>query len=221
MAQTAPMARFRLSDLTQSFRDPMFVRYCFICLILYTVMSQLMSTLSVFAVEWAGLTKIQLGWIYSLNGLMVVFLQFPIVRILAPYRMTSALIAGSILYGVGYGMMGFGGGFAGMMIAMFIVTMGEIVTTPASMNLVANFSNESNRGRYMGVFGLFNSFGWSIGPLVGGVLLDVATGRPLMVWTTIAGLAFTAAIGFLDLRRRIDVATDRTAEVSTARTVTA
>jgi MFS family permease len=73
----------------------------------------------------------------------------------------------------------------------------------------------------MGVFGLFNSFGWSIGPLVGGVLLDVATGRPLLVWGAIAGLAFLAAIGFRDLRGRIDLVTDRTAQTPTVRAATA
>jgi len=221
IAPVAPTGRFHLIDLGHAFSNRIFVRYCLVCLILYTVMSQLMSTISVFVVEWAGLSKVELGTLYSLNGLMVVFLQFPIVRVLAPFRMTSALIAGSVLYAAGYGMMGFGGGLWGMMAAMFVVTMGEIVTTPASMNLVSNFSGELDRGRYMGIFGLFNSFGWSIGPLVGGVLLDLATGRPLLLWGAIAALALVAALGFGDLRRRINLITDRTTETSAVRPVTA
>jgi MFS family permease len=221
VAPVGPTPRFRLGDLGEAFRDTMFLRHCVTCLVLYMVMSQLMSTLSVYAVEGAGISKVQLGTIYSLNGFMVVFLQFPVVRLLAPHRMTTALVVGSVLYGVGYGSMGFGGGFAALMASMFVVTMGEIVTTPASLNLVASFSNDSNRGRYMGAFGLFNSFGWSIGPLVGGVLLDLALGRPLVLWGTIGGLAFLAAQGFRDLRRRIDTAIDRAEESPAAQAATA
>ncbi len=218
---TAPLARFGFEELGQALRDGTFVRYCVISLVLFTVMSQLISTLSVYAVTWAGITKLQLGALYTLNGLMVVFLQFPVVRILASYRMTTALVFGSILYGLGYGMMGLGQGFALLLIAMFVVTTGEIVTTPASMNLVANFSSPELRGRYMGVYGLFNSFGWSIGPLIGGVLLDLASKRAMFLWGPIGGLALLAAAGFWDLRRRVDGAMDRNFEGAAAETATA
>jgi MFS family permease len=152
---------------------------------------------------------------------MVVFLQFPAVRLIGAMRLTSALSLGAVLYGVGYGMMGLGSGFLLIAVAMFVTTAGEIVATPPSLNLVANFSGESTRGRYMGVFGLFNSFGWSIGPLVGGVLLDLARGRPMLLWGTITGIALLAAIGYLDVRRRIDLATDRNTETLDARAAVA
>jgi MFS family permease len=147
---------------------------------------------------------VELGTLYALNGFMVVFLQFPVVRALARYRMTTALIAGSVLYAAGYAMMGLGKSLPLFFAAMFVVTAGEIVTSPASLNLVASLSTEEMRGRYMGVFGLFNSFGWSIGPLVGGILLDIAARRSMLVWGPIACLTLLAAVGYADLRRRID-----------------
>ena len=131
------------------------------------------------------------------------------------FRLTTAMVAGSLLYVLGYWMMGLGSSFALLAAAMFVVTSGEIVASPASMNLVANFSSDDARGRYMGVYGLFNSFGWSVGPLVGGVLLDVAKGQPLLLWGPIAGLMLLAAIGYWDLRRRIDPATDQNKEGAT------
>ncbi len=208
-----PGRGFELSSIGATLRDRPFLRYCLITLIFFTVMAQLMSTLSVYVVEWARHTQVELGILYTLNGLMVVFLQFPVVRLLAPFRLTTAMIVGSLLYVVGYGMMGMGSDLALLAAAMFVVTSGEIISSPASMNLVANFSNDRVRGRYMGVYGLFNSFGWSIGPLVGGVLLDVATGRPLLLWGPIAGLMFLATLGYWDLRHRIDPATDQNKEV--------
>jgi MFS family permease len=221
MGPTATGPGFGLREIAMTLRDRVFLRYCLVSLVLYTVMAQLIATLSVYAVEWAGLTKVQLGFIYALNGLMVVFLQFPAVRLIGAMRLTSALSLGAVLYGVGYGMMGLGSGFLLIAVAMFVTTAGEIVATPPSLNLVANFSGESTRGRYMGVFGLFNSFGWSIGPLVGGVLLDLARGRPMLLWGTITGIALLAAIGYLDVRRRIDLATDRNTETLDARAAVA
>ena len=218
---TAPLARLGLEELGQALRDAVFVRYCVISLVLFTVMAQLISTLSVYAVQWAGISKVQLGALYTLNGLMVVFLQLPVVRWLQPYRLTTALVAGSILYAVGYSMMGLGSGLAFLAMAMFVVTMGEIVTTPASMNLVANFSSVELRGRYMGVYGLFNSFGWSAGPLLGGVLIDVAAKRPMALWGPIGAVAFLAAAGYADLRRRLDSSVDRDTETLATETVPA
>jgi MFS family permease len=201
--------RFSFAGLDVIARDRLFLRYCVITLLLFLVMAQLMSTLSVFAVEWVGLSKVQLGFLYMLNGLMVVFLQFPATRLLGSMRMTTALTAGSLLYTLGYGMMGWASGFVPLLIAMFVVTSGEIVSLPASMGLVANFSSEELRGRYMGVYGLFNAFGWSIGPLVGGTLLDLAKGRPIVLWCGLASVTVIAAAGYWDLRRRIDPSTDR------------
>jgi MFS family permease len=89
------------------------------------------------------------------------------------------------------------------------------------MNLVANFSSTELRGRYMGVYGLFNSFGWSIGPLIGGVLLDLAAKRAMLLWAPIGGVAIVAAVGFWDLRRRVDRTMDQNSEAAAAETATA
>jgi MFS family permease len=207
-----PERGFSIAGTMTVLRDRFFLRYCLITLLLFTVMGQLMSTFSVYTVEWAGRTKVQLGALYALNGLMVVLLQFPAVRLFAHMRMTTALIVGCLLYSLGYGMMGWGSAFALLFAGMFVVTLGEIVSMPPSMNLVANFSPDDLRGRYMGVFGIFNSFGWSIGPLVGGVLLDLTAGRPKLLWGAIASLTVFAALGFADLRRRIDPALDTNPE---------
>jgi len=217
----APLAPFGLHEMGKALRHGVFVRYCVISLVLFTVMAQLISTLSVYAVQYAGITKVQLGALYTLNGLMVVFVQLPVVRALQRYRLTTALVAGSILYAVGYAMMGVGHHFLLLATAMFVVTAGEIVTTPASMNLVANFSTVELRGRYMGVYGLFNSFGWSTGPLLGGVLLDLAAGRSMLLWGPIGALALLAAAGYADLRRRLDRSVDRDTETAVTETVPA
>jgi UDP-N-acetylmuramyl pentapeptide phosphotransferase/UDP-N-acetylglucosamine-1-phosphate transferase len=56
---------------------------------------------------------------------------------------------------------------------------------------------------------------------VGGALLDSFHGRPIIVWSVIMALAFVAAIGFLDLRRRLPRSLDRDLETAPAKTAVA
>jgi len=201
-----------LRSVIATLRDARFLRHCLSCLFLFTVLGQLMSTFSVYVVEWSGLSKPQLGWIYTVNGLMVVLIQFPIVKIIAPYRVTTGLIVGSVLFSIGYGMMGFVHGFVALALCMAVVTLGEVTSVPGTMSLTANFATEETRGRYMGVYGLFNSFGWSLAPLVGGALLDASNHVAWIPWSAVALLGIFAAIGFWDLRGRLAPGMDRDGE---------
>ena len=209
-----PLLIDNLRSVGATLRDQRFLRHCLSCLLLFTVLGQLMATFSVYVVEWAGLSKPELGWIYALNGLMVVFVQFPVVKLVAPYRVTTALIVGSVLFAVGYGIMGFIGGFIPFMLAMAVVTLGEVTSMPGTMQLSANFATPETRGRYMGVYGLFNSFGWSLAPLAGGILLDASHHVAWIPWTAIGSLGLLAALGFWDLRGRLSPAMDRDGEAA-------
>ena len=221
IGQAAAPPKFQFHESLRALREPNFLRYLLISTLLFVVMAQLIVTLSVYAVEWVGLTKIQLGTLYSLNGLTVVFLQFPAVKLTRRLRLTTSLALGAVLYGLGYGMMGWGRGMSLLVLATFVVSVGEIVATPPALQLVANFSTVTTRGRYMGLYGVFNAIGWSLGPVTGGALLDAFKGRAVMVWSVIMGLAFLSAIGYWDLRRRLPRAIDRDLESAPERVAVA
>jgi MFS family permease len=55
----------------------------------------------------------------------------------------------------------------------------------------------------MGVFGLSRAFGWSIGPFIGGFLLDGLMEEGLILWGIVALIGVSAAIGYLALERTI------------------
>jgi hypothetical protein len=69
----------------------------------------------------------------------------------------------------------------------------------------------------MGDYGLFNSFGWSLAPLVGGALLDASNRVAWIPWSVIALLGLFAAVGFWDLRGRLSSAMDRDGESAAAK----
>ncbi|HIH76752.1 MAG TPA: MFS transporter [Methanomassiliicoccales archaeon] len=222
ISSSARRQKLSLRDLGRLRNDHRFLAFCLISIPLFMMFGQMASNYAVFSTEIIGITNAEIGYIYAVNGLMVVFMQFPVSRSINHLRMTKAMAAGSLLYAIGYGIVGltpyigmgvptwlFSPGFLYLAMCMFIVTMGEMIVSPSSMTLVAKMSPESERGRYQGMYGLVSNFGFSAGPFFGGLLFDVFYGDPIFMWAGIGSFGLLAALGFLGLGRRIPEMTDR------------
>lgn len=187
---------FKLADLLAIKDDPRLLRHCLLVFGLYIVVAQLIAPFSLYAVEMVHITEGELGLLYTLNGLLVVTLQIPATRLIAHWKLTTQLAVGAILHGVGYAMVGLFIGFHSFILAITVVTFGEIIMSPSTLALTSRLAPKGRMGRYMGIFGFFVTAGWSLGPLFGGVLLDRLGHTPWMAWTAISSLALVAAIGY-------------------------
>ena len=152
-----------------------------------------------------------MGLLYMINGLIVVVLQIPVTRMLSGFRFTTQLILGALVYAVGYSMIGFWAGFNFFIIAMVVVTVGEVFMSPPSLALTARLAPEGRMGRYMGIYGFFVASGWSFGPLYGGLILDHFQQTPALCWMLIASLAVVSAVGYMVFRRVLPEHFDRAA----------
>jgi MFS family permease len=197
--------RFSLRDVGHVTSDRTFMTYCLVSILLFIMFGQMSSTYAVFSTDTVGLSIPEVGYLWAWNGLLVIVLQFPIARWVSPYKMSSVMAFGALLYAVGYGITGFATGFLFLLMNMTIITFGEMVVSPAAMNLTANMSPENERGRYMGVFGLFSSIGFSMGPFVGGVIMDSVTQNDVLMWAAIGSFGVLAALGYWFLGRRLSV----------------
>jgi MFS family permease len=195
--------RFRYSDLLAVKDDRNLATHAGLTLILYLVVAQLIAPFSLYTVKIAGLPEAQLGVLFTLNGLFVVLLQFPVTRLLSRFRFTTQLGAGALLYFVGYGIVGFMGSFWQFAIAIFIVTLGEVTMSPPGMTLTSRLAPAGRIGRYMGIRGFCETLGWSLGPMYGGFFLDVLGHQPQFAWVTISSLALVAAIGYFIFGRML------------------
>ena len=188
--------RFELSKLLDVGRDRQFLVFCGFSFLLFLVMGQFASTLSVFSTEFVGISDVQLGFLYTLNGVIVVLFQWPAALLGGKIGTRRALTLGAILFAVGYFAVGFAPSFYFLLGTMVVITLGEVVFSPSATTAVANSASEGKMGRYMGFFGLAEAFGWSAGPFVGGWLLDYLGKEPLVMWGLIAAIGVIAAIGF-------------------------
>ena len=189
--------RAGVREILLTLTDPRFRDFVLTSLLVLLVAGQLISTLSVFVVNRLGFSPAHFGGMLTLNGLLVAALQYPLARWAERFQRRSVLALGSFLYAAGYLAMGWTRSFAGLLGAVGVATLGEVLFIPAAQVVVAWLASPERRGRYMGLWGLAESFGWSAGPLVGGVLLDLFPRDPRPVWGIIASMGFTAAAVFL------------------------
>jgi len=182
--------------------DRAFLVFVGLSLLTFIVMGQMVSTLSIFTVDRVGFSTAQYGLLLTLNGLIVIFFQYPMTLALKRLAKFRALILGSLLYGFGYLFLGWITQFGWALGAMAIITAGEIIHAPVTLSVIGELSPQDQRGRYMGLFGLSQTIGMSMGPLLGGILLDAFPFNPELVWAPIALIALIAAIGYYWWARR-------------------
>ncbi len=185
-----------LREILSVTADQRFFKFTIICTVIFMVWGQLVYPLSVYSVNSIGITKPQLSILFSINGLLVVFFQYLVTHLIPAKKELSGLWIGSVIYGVGYLVVGFAAGMNLLILAVVIITIAEMVVTPTSLSYASIIAKDAHTGRYLGFFNLAQSLGWAVAPLVGGILIDTFTGRSLEMWTIIGSLAFLAAIGF-------------------------
>lgn len=192
--------RFEFRGVWRAAGDRPFLVFCLVSLSLYLLMSQFSGTLTVFASEHVGVSKPQIGQLYMLNGILVVLLQWPATLLARRTGGRAAMIAGCLLYAVGYGSVVAATSFAWLLVSMAIITAGEVLFMPSSSTEAANLAPAGMMGRYMGFIGLAETVGWALGPFLGGVLLNYWPHQPMLVWLPLSSLGIVAAAGFA-LRR--------------------
>lgn len=188
--------KVRIREIFSLKGNELIFRHAALIFVLYLVVSQFMAPFSLYSVDFMGITKKQLGFLFTLNGLMVTFLQIPTTRVLKQIRLTIQLALGAAIYAIGYMLVGFTSTFAGFALAMVIITTGENFVSPPALAITANLAPRGRVGRYMGIYGFAVTAGWSLGPLMGGVLLDWVKPEFVYAWGVVAVLALVSSVGF-------------------------
>lgn len=184
------------SGLGGILRNPSFFYFALSAFFVFLVMGQMGSTLSIFTVQMLHFSEAQYGMLLTLNGIIVILFQFPAALWANHLPRAAALTLGSLCYATGYLAFSWVGSMGWAMLAMVIISTGEIILAPTTLATVGEMTGVDNRGRYMGLYGLAEMLGFSLGPVIGGLLLDYLGYDPLHIWGVVAGLALISAAGF-------------------------
>jgi MFS family permease len=183
----------------QVLRDTKFMAFTAVCLLTWLVYMNMNTTLGVFLRDQHGVPESGYGWILSVNAAMVVLFQFWITRRIEQKPPILMMAVGSLFVAAGLSLYGFVSTFLLFVVAMVILTVGEMVTVPTANAIVAKFAPEEMRGRYSFVYG--NSWGisFAVGPYLAGLVLD--NFDPNLLWYACGLLGMIATLGFIALHR--------------------
>jgi MFS family permease len=181
------------------FKDVPFVLFIAVTVLMTLVYMNMGTTLGVFLRDQRGVKEVAYGSLLSINAILVVVFQFWITHRLEKYKPLVMMAIGTFLYAIGFALYGVITGFVLFVVAMIIITIGEMVLAPFQQSIVASFAPEDMRGRYMAVSGLTWSIAFTVGPYFAGLILDSA--NPNMLWFVSGFIGLLATAGFLLLNK--------------------
>jgi predicted MFS family arabinose efflux permease len=183
--------RLRLS--TAAHADPRFLSFLLCVLPVVVVFFQHISSMPLFIVRDLGLSAATFGLLFSLNCVLIVFLEVPLNVSTAhwPHRRTLAL--GALLSGAGFGVMAFAGSVPILVLSVVVWTFGEMLFFPGSAAYATDVAPAGRRGEYSGLYTMTFSLAFAIGPWAGTVVLERAGARLLWALTFVLG-AIAAAM---------------------------
>jgi len=171
----------------------------FLCALLET---QMFSTFAIYMTKKIGLTKADVGLLYTFNGIGVLILQVPALGLIRRLGIRTVLPWSSLLDAIGFGLIGAATGFTGGAIAIVALTCAEVMFDPAQQTAIAEVADPAHRGRAYGVVGFASMIGIAFAPLLGGLLLDTIGDHHAAMWLTIATIGGGQTLCFFAFVRR-------------------
>jgi MFS family permease len=188
--------------LRESMRDPllrMLLAGTFLCALLQT---QMFATFGVYMTEEIGLSKADVGLLYTVNGAGVLLMQVPAIAFLERHGIGRVLPWASLFDAVGFGLIGAAHGFDGAAFAILMLTGAEVLFGPAHQAAIAECGDPKQRGRTYGVVSFIQMIGIALAPLLGGVLFDTIGDHHAAMWLTIATIGLAQTLCFMAFVRR-------------------
>jgi MFS family permease len=181
------------------FRDAAFMLFLGAVMLQVFTYMNMNTSLGVYLRNEHGTLESGYGLLLSINAAMVVLMQFPITRRITKYPPMLMMAAGTFLYVIGFSMYGFVSTYALFILAMVIITVGEMIVSPVSQALVASFAPEEMRGRYMAISGFSWGIPFAVGPYLAGLIMDGP--QPHLLWYAAGLVGMLATFAFLALYR--------------------
>ncbi|MGH2820090.1 MAG: MFS transporter [Actinomycetota bacterium] len=191
----------------QVFRHRLFMALVSVTFLLVVVGYSMVELLPAFAKNYSDVGERSIGAIFLVYTLSIVLFSLPLSRLLEGKRRMRAVAAIPVVWAIGWmivflgamtlrstpAALAFGAG-------MILVGLGASLQGPALGSLNAELARPEARGRYFAVVSMAWGCGLTIGPALGGRLLDLA---PLAMWPLAAALCLLIAMWALALERAV------------------
>ena len=171
-----------------AWKDRHFLAFLTAVFPLTLVFFQHMGPMALYLVDGLHLSKQAYGWMFTINTLMIVFLEVPLNTAMVHWPHGKALALGALLTAVGFGGLAFAQGMTLVVVTTVIWTFGEMVLFPTMAAFVADAAPPLRRGQYMGVYTMTFGLAFAVGPWLGTLLLVHLGGVALWSAAFLVGL---------------------------------
>lgn len=183
-------------------RDRPFLMICSMSAVLFLCMTQFMSALPIYMVADMDEDESSVGLLWTLSGLMIVFLQLWVTSQMVKFRRSAVLMSGQIVMGIGIALIYLATDLLTLSACVVVMTLGELMYMSILGAIVADMAPEEKRGIYMGFSGFMQTLGWGVGMFLGLWMLDLLPQRDTM-WLIFGTIAIGTSFAYLTFGRMI------------------
>jgi len=185
-----------------AYRDNNYLWFVLLTVLFAFCFFHMFTILPVYYRQQLHLTESMIGILMAVNGLLIALTEMVLIHNLDGRRSPLWFIKyGVLLVGVSYALFNLlEGQFLLALIAMLIITIGEMLSMPFMNTYWISRSHEHNRGQYAALY----SMGWAaaqiLAPSVGGFVADKYGFA--FLWWMIFAITVLASLGYVALNRR-------------------
>jgi predicted MFS family arabinose efflux permease len=195
--------------LPSPLRDGVFVTLLLLMLVSMIAFTQFGSTYPLFLRDHFGMEKPTIGLMFAVNTTVIVAVEMLLLDAIKHWHVVKTIGWGCFLFCLGWGILPFGQTAAFAVLAMLIVTVGEMLSFAMSTGFVANRSGPGGESAYMGWYMVMFAAASVLGPAIGGEIYKL---NPNAVWYSCLAVGVFALIGFQVLARYMGNAAAETVE---------
>lgn len=177
-----------------------FIKFLLPTFLTFMLMSQLGFSLLTYYTEVIKLSVEAVGFLFMINGLLIVFLQ----DFIGKFLKSKYIVLGIILYSISYFSVAFITNFLFAIIDVVFITLAEMIVSPLSQAIASSLTKDEERGREMGIYGMITAVGRVVGSSYASYLMSAFLYAPLYLWSFISILGVLSIPLYLLSLRKIE-----------------
>lgn len=185
-----------------AYRDWLFLFFVLLISLQAIAFMQFFSVLPVYFKQDWQYTELQIGYLFTLNGLLIAAVEMPLVHVAERRARILPIIAfGGLLVGLSFVVLaGFGGSLWPAVFFIVIITFGEMLSMPFMNTWVAARAPIARRGEYMGL----QSIAWALAFIIApsfGLAWAERWGFEGLLWV-MGAVGLLSGLGFLLVEKK-------------------
>ena len=180
-------------------RDTEFLLTLVLQFFIALVFFQMLGTLTLYFKNTLALNELQIGLLFGVNTITIIFLEMPLIRALDGIRPLKLLAWGCLLTGLGYGLLPFGKSIPFVSLSILVWTFGEMLSSSPAMTYTSSRANRQSRGAFVGLHTMCLAAATIVAPILGTRLY---VQDPNLLWHLGSVIGIVTFLGLLLIDRR-------------------